>query len=146
MGKDTDYAIDEYRIVDGQNVDVKAHVYAKFDGIFRGVDFTGTGPLKQFLEYALKQAKLDLATKIRNQAGAKGPIAAAPLAVQEKYERLWELVEKHGVDFLNPEPSDPAGKLRSELEDLRKVQRKYPDANLQATIERLERKISMLEG
>ncbi len=86
MGKNTDYAIDEYRIVDGRNAEIKAHVRARFDGILRTVDF-------------------------------------------------W-----------NPEPSDPAGKLRADLEDLRKVQRKFPDANLQPQIERLEKRISDLEG
>ncbi len=146
MGKDTGYVIDEYRIIDGENIEVKAHVQARFDGVLRSVNFAGTAPLKQFLEYALKQAKLDLATKIRQQAGVKGPERTWKHDARKKYERLWVLATKHGVDFLNPEPSDPAGKLRSELEDLRKVQRKYPDANLQGTIERLERKISMLEG
>ena len=146
MGKDTHYAIDEYRIVDGSNVEIKAHVHARFDGIFRSVDFTGTVPLERLMEYALKQAKLTLATRIRQQAGGTGPEATWPPDVRQKYESLWVLVQKHGVDFWNPEPSDPAGKLRSDLEELRKVQRKYPDANLQSTIERLERKISMLEG
>ena len=146
MGKDTHYAIDEYRIVDGSNVEIKAHVHARFDGIFRSVDFTGTVPLERLMEYALKQAKLTLATRIRQQAGGTGPVATRKHDAREKYERLWVLAEKHGVDFLNPEPSDPAGKLRSDLEELRRVQEKFPDANLQSTIERLERRIRMLEG
>ena len=146
MGKGTDYVIDEYRIIDGENIEVKAHVQARFDGVLRSVNFAGTAPLKQFLEYALKQAKLDLATKIRQQAGVKGPKRTWKHDAREKYERLWVLATKHGVDFLNPEPSDPAGKLRSDLEELRRVQEKFPDANLQSTIERLERRIRMLEG
>lgn len=68
MGKDTHYAIDEYRIVDGLNVEIKAHVRARFDEILRSVDFTGTVPLEHLIEYALKQAKLTLATRIRQQA------------------------------------------------------------------------------
>ncbi len=146
MGKDTDYAIDEYRIVDGQNVEIKAHVHARFDGIFRSVDFTGTVPLERLMEYALKQAKLTLATRIKQQAGVTGPETTWKRDAREKYERLWVLAEKHGVDFLNPEPSDPAGKLRSDLEELHKVQEKYPDANLQSTIEDLQRRIRALEG
>ena len=146
MGKDTDYAIGEYRIVDGQNVEIKAHVHARFDGIFRSVDFTGTVPLERLMEYALKQAKLTLATRIKQQAGVTGPETTWKRDAREKYERLWVLAEKHGVDFLNPEPSDPAGKLRSDLEELHKVQEKYPDANLQSTIEDLQRRIRALEG
>ena len=146
MGKNTHYAIDEYRIVDDRNVEIKAHVCAHFDGILRTVDFTGTVPLERLMEYALKQAKLTLATRIRQQAGVTGPETTWKRDAREKYERLWVLAEKHGVDFSNPEPSDPAGKLRSDLEELRKVQEKYPDANLQSTIERLERRIRTLEG
>ena len=145
MGKDTHYTINEYKIVDGQNVEIKAHVHARFGGIFRSVDFTGTVPLEHLMLYALKQAKLTLATKIMQQAGVIGPEATWKRDAREKYERLWVIAQKHGVDFRNPESSDPAGKLRSALEDLRRVQATQ-DVDLQSAIERLEGRIRMLEG
>ena len=92
MGKNTDYAIDEYRIVDGRNAEIKAHVRARFDGILRTVDFTGTVPLERLIEYALKQSKLTLATRIRQQAGVTGPEATWKRDAREEYERLWVLV------------------------------------------------------
>ena len=144
MGKDTHYAIDEYRIVDGSNVEIKAHVRARFDGISRSVDFTGTVPLEHLIEYALKQAKLTLATRIRQQAGVTGPEATWKRDAREKYERLWVIAQKHGVDFWNPEPSDPAGKLRSELESVRKLQATL-NVDLQPAIEDLQRRIRTLE-
>ena len=145
MPKSTGYVIDEYRIINDENIEIKAHVHASFDGVRRRVDFAGTGPLEHFLQSALKQAKLDLATKVKQQAGVKGPERTWKHDAREKYNRLWVLAEKNGVDFLNPVPSDPVGKLHSDLQDFRNLQAKYPEANLQPTIERLEKEIRMLQ-
>ena len=146
MGKKTTYAINEYRIDSDRNVvEVKAYVFAKFDNIWRKVYFTGTAPLERLIEYALKQSKLDLATRVRQKAGVTGPEATWKPAAREAYERLWVLAEKNGVDFLNPEPLDPAEKFRAHLEKLLDIQAEFPDANLQQAIASMKAKIRRLE-
>ncbi len=146
MGKNQGYAVDEYRIVNGHNIEVKAHVHAKFDGILRSVDFTGTVPLERLIEYALKHSKLILAGNIRQQSGVKGPQATWDADAREKYERLWVLAQEQGVDFLNPEPSDPAEKLRARLDLLFDMQAELPNVSLQTAIEDLKEQIRRLGG
>jgi len=146
MKKNQQYVINSCRIDDKHNVEVKAHVTAKFDGIFRDVDFKGIVPLDLLLEYALKHVKLILATNIRLKAGVKGPRATWSQDTREYYEHLWALVQKHGVDFANPEPSDPAGKLRKQIKQLIEIQREMPEVDIQNTIDRLRRRIKMLES
>ena len=146
MKKNQQYVINSCRIDDKRNVEVKAHVTAKFDGILRDVDFKGIVPLDLLLEYALKHVKLVLATNIRLKAGVKGPQATWSQDTREYYEYLWALVQKHGVDFANPEPSDPAGKLRKQIKLLIEMQREVPEVDIQDTIDHLRRRIKMLES
>ena len=108
-----EYSILNFEVT-GDNVKVEAVISANFSKKRRTIKVQGEGSLKDVLELALRQVKLDLNASASNLAksNASAQTGGKPSDsdIEAEYGKIMDRIEKNGLNFFDTSADDPKAK------------------------------------